>query len=84
MKKLLIFAITVILILSCLVGCGNRQLFDTKYTFNYAYVQWPDGSSEKLAIKSWRDFEDGDQVQITLENGNTYIFHSENCVLSTH
>jgi hypothetical protein len=60
---------------------SNRQVFDTTYSFNYAYVQWPDGTSEKLAIKSWKDYE-GEQIQIKTEKG-TYVFHSSKCVLAS-
>lgn len=70
------------MILTIFTGCGNKQFIDTSYEFNYAYVVWPDGTSEKLAIESWNDFEDGDQLQIRTENG-TYVFHSSNCVLAS-
>lgn len=60
---------------------SNRQVFDTTYNFNYAYVQWPDGTSEKLKIKSWKDYE-GEQIQIKTEKG-TYVFHSSKCVLAS-
>ena len=61
---------------------SNRQVFDTTYNFNYAYVQWPDGKAEKLKIKSWKDYE-GEQIQIKTEEGNTYVFHSSKCVLAS-
>ena len=61
---------------------SNRQVFDTTYSFNYAYVQWPDGKAEKLKIKSWKDYE-GEQIQIKTEDGNTYVFHSSKCVLAS-
>jgi hypothetical protein len=61
---------------------SNRQVFDTTYSFNYAYVQWPDGTAEKLKIKSWKDYE-GEQIQIKTEDGKTYVFHSSNCVLAS-
>ena len=60
---------------------SNRQVFDTTYSFNYAYVQWPDGKAEKLKIKSWKDYE-GEQIQIKTEDDKVYVFHSANCVLA--
>lgn len=59
---------------------GNKQFFDTHHDFDYAYVTWPDGTSEKLSINSWTDYE-GDQIQITTSKG-TYVFHSSDCVLA--
>ena len=63
-------------------GCGNKQMFDVTYTYKYAYVSWPDGTSEKIAIKSWTDY-DGEQLQITTTDNKTYLFSSYNCVLGT-
>ncbi len=74
---LLLFWLTI-----TLTGCGNKQMFDMTYTYRYAYVVWPDGTSEKLAIKSWTDY-DGEQLQITTTEGKTYLFSSYNCVLGT-
>lgn len=80
MKK--IFAI---LILACvlltLVGCGNYQMVDLNYSFDYAYISYGDGTVEKVEVASWRDYEDGDQIQITGKDGTVYLVHSENCVL---
>ena len=59
---------------------GNKQIIDFNQKFEYAYVCWPDGTSEKLKIKSWKDY-DGEQIQITTARG-TYLFHSANCVLA--
>ena len=73
------FVIVIMCILLC-TGC-NKQLFDTTYKFNYAYVVWPDGTSEKLKLKSWKDYE-GEQIQIKSSSGNTYLFSSENWVLA--
>lgn len=80
MKKFICVILIMCLITISLVSC-NKQMFDTTYSFNYAYVVWPDGKAEKLAIKSWKDF-DGDQIQIKTKNDKTYVFHSVNCVLA--
>lgn len=70
-----------IIVFFTFTGC-NMQLVDTTWDFNYAYVVWPDGTTEKLVIKSWTDFEDGDQIQIKTDRGS-YVFHSSNCVLAS-
>ena len=60
-------------------GC-NKQLFDTSYTFNKAIVTYGNETVE-YKIDSWKDFEDGDQIQFTTKDGKTYLCHSANCVL---
>ena len=79
LRKLLIGTFVSILLAVSLTSC-NKMVFDVTYQFNYAYVVWPDGHSEKLKIKAWADY-DGEQIQIQLGNGNVYLFSSVNCVL---
>ncbi len=84
MKKLiasLSAAIVLLATLLCLASCGNMQVFDTTYRFDYAIVKFPDGSCQKIEIKSWTDYEDGEQLQITAMDGTTYLVNSVNCVL---
>ncbi len=85
MKKIISIILATAMLVGCMVifaSCGNYDAFDTTYSFNYAYVVWPDGTSEKLAIKSWTDYE-GEQIQIKTEDGNVYLFHAANCVLAS-
>jgi hypothetical protein len=79
MKKIIATAL-ILCAMFTMSGC-NKSVFDTTYAFDYALVVFPDGSAEKIKIRSWTDFEDGDQIQITAEDGTTYLFHSENIVL---
>lgn len=79
MKKILVFVLVVILALA-LNGCGNYDWADTNYEFDYAVVQWPDGTMKKIEIDSWTDY-DGEQLQITGSDGNVYLVNSFNCVL---
>ena len=64
-----------------LTGC-NKQVVDTAYRFTYAQILMPDGSVIDGKVSSWTDFEDGDQIQLTID-GITYLTHSSNVVLST-
>lgn len=84
MKKLLSLILVAVVLVGCMISFSscNKQIFDTTYNFNYAYVVWPDGTSEKISIKSWKDYE-GEQIQIKTEDGDVYIFHSSNCVLAS-
>lgn len=83
MKKLialfaliLVFTCTTLLMVSC-----NYQVIDLNYKFDYAYIYYGDGTVEKVEISSWRDYEDGDQIQIIGKDGTVYLVHSENCTL---
>lgn len=80
MKKIII-AIMALMMMFAFVGCGNKDLFDTVYSYDYAIISLPDGSVEKVEIKQWTDYEDGDQLQITAKDGTIYLVHSHNCVL---
>lgn len=81
MKKrlLIIFSIFSLIFLA---GCGNKQLIDTTYTFKYAEVKMPSGEVVKGKVDSWKDFEEGDTVQVVI-NGETYLTHISNVVLTT-
>ena len=69
-----------LLIAGTLSGCGNRQIFDTTYTFDKAVLNMPDGSIISGKVSSWKDYEDGDQIQVVID-GVTYLVHSSNIVL---
>lgn len=78
MKKFLSMLL-VVMTTFALTGCGNQQLFDTTYTFNYAIIELPNGEVVEGKVKSWNDYE-GEQVQIVID-GVTYLTHSENVVM---
>ena len=76
MKKILILGI----ILISLTGCGNMDMFDTEYTFDYAECYFG-GNYEKIEIKSWTTYSDGEQVQIKDKDGNLYLVSMNYCRL---
>lgn len=80
MKKL-ISLIIVSVILMILPGCGNQDLIDTVYTFDYAIVKFPDDTAKTIEIAKWKTYQDGDQIQIIAEDGTVYLMHSTNCIL---
>jgi len=59
-------------------GC-NKQLIDTSYKFNYAYVNIGNKVIEGK-VESWTDFENGDQIQVKID-GITYLSSANNIVL---
>ena len=78
-KKVLAVMLTLLMILG-LTGCGNKDMFDTVYTFDRAIIELPNGEIVEGKIDRWTDHEDGDQVQITID-GTIYLVHSSKCVL---
>jgi hypothetical protein len=84
MKKI----ICVVLILSlalALTACqvGNRQVgWDTTQTFTYAIIELGNGEVIEGTVTSWRDFDESDVVQFTM-NGITYLTHYSKVILTT-
>ncbi len=77
-KKLICLALAILSLL-IFAGC-NRQLIDTNFYFNRAILQLPNGEVIDGKVTSWRDYDDGDQIQVTM-NGVTYLVHSSNVAL---
>ena len=77
--SILVMLIVVAVIITTLSGC-NKLLIDTQMQFSYGIICLPDGSIVKGEIQNWTDFEDGDQLQITIK-GITYLVHSTDAVL---
>ena len=84
MKKI----ICVVLILSlalALTACkiGNRQVgWDTTQTFTHAILELGNGELIEGTLTSWRDFDESDVVQFTM-NGVTYLTHYSKVILCT-
>ena len=79
LKKVIFCLIGLIILAILLSGC-NLQVVDTKWSFDRAIISLPNGEIVEGKVDSWRDFEDGDQLQVKI-NGVTYLTHSMNVVL---
>jgi hypothetical protein len=82
-KKMKIkYIILAIICLSMIVlsGCGNQQIFDITYKFNYAEIMKSDGTIIKGKVDTWKDYEDSDMVQVVID-GVTYYTHGSNVLL---
>ena len=79
MKNKRFLLLVIVLMSLLLVGC-NRQLIDTTYSFDRAIISLPNGEIVEGEVQSWKDFDDGDQVQVKI-NGKTYLVHTMNVVL---
>ena len=80
MKKLLITALISLSFVS-LVGCGNKDIIGTTFTFNYAKIKLVDGQIVEGEVKQWAKYEKQDSVRVTFENGEVYYTHSSNVTL---
>jgi hypothetical protein len=84
MKKI-ICAILILSLTLTLTACqvGNRQVgWDTTQTFTYAIIELGNGEVIEGTVTSWRDFEDSDVVQFTM-NDVTYLTHYSKVILTT-
>lgn len=61
-------------------GCGNRQIFDTTWTFERAIIFLPDGEKIDGPITSWNDYEGSDMIQVRIKD-KVYLTHSSNVIL---
>lgn len=79
MRNKRLVLLVVVLMSLLLVGC-NKQLIDTTYSFDRAIISLPNGEIIEGKVQSWKDFDDGDQVQVKI-NEKTYLVHTMNVVL---
>ena len=77
----MIIGIMAIGIGAIMTGC-NRQIVDLTYNYTYGYVQLPNGKYVEGEVSSWKDYPNGDQIQIVI-NGVTYFTDTTRAVLTT-
>lgn len=77
MNKLKLLIIPMMVLLLC--GCGNMDMWDTEYTFDYAEC-YLGGKYEKIEINQWSTYE-GEQIQIRARDGNVYLMSANYCRL---
>lgn len=73
MKKIIVIFLLIAICLA-FVGC-NYQMVDTTYNYDYAIIMRADGE-QRIDIAKWRDYEDGEQIQIVDTNGNIWLVNS--------
>ena len=91
MRKIIVNVLIIALTMFCISGCisnlkdqsakaFNKNLFDFEYSFDTAII---DLHTEVITVKvkSWTDYEDGEQLQIIAEDGTVYLTSSYNCTL---
>ena len=80
MKKQLALIIFLAMILISCTGCYNKQFIDMTYHYDRAIIYLPNGEIVEGRVNSWRDFEDGDSIQVKID-GKTYLTHICNVCL---
>ena len=72
------------IILAC-SGC-NMQIVDTTWHYQKAHIRGISTSNEwtTVEIASWKDYADGDVVQIKTKDGKTYLTHYNNIILEAN
>lgn len=80
--KFLTIIFSVITIISILTTGCNRQLIDTTFSYKYAIIQLPNGEIVEGKVDGWKDYDDGDQLQIYID-GKGYLTDTVNAVLIT-
>lgn len=88
MKRFLKITVLVVILVVCVFvfsGCetktGNRIVNGKDVqTFTHAYVKLGDETIVKGAVTQWRDYTNGDEVQVLI-NGKYYLTHYSNVVL---
>lgn len=82
MTKKLICLLLVVAFCVVLTGC-NYKVVDLTYKFDEAIIELPGGEVISGKVDNWRDYEDGDQIQVQID-GTTYLVHSSDVVLINH
>ena len=79
-KRTLALILAATLAIGGLTGCGNKDMWDTVYTFDYAIIKLSNGEIVEGEVDKWTDYEDGDQLQVTID-GKIYLTSTLNCTL---
>lgn len=76
-KKLIIGMILISMLL--FTGCGNKQIFDTQWTFTKAKIYFG-GEIIEIEIDKWVDYDDT-TIQLIDKNGKVYLTDIKNVIL---
>lgn len=78
MKKKIIA--TIILTSTLLVGCGNRKILNSEWTYTKATIILGD-EIINVDIETWKKYED--TIQIKDKNGKSYLTSTKNVLMTT-
>jgi len=75
MKKAMLLVAMIVASFS-LTAC-NYQMVDLQYKYNKVHIN----NTGCFEIKSWRDYDGSEQIQVTLKDDSVMLISSLNCVL---
>ena len=75
MKKIILAILAVAAL--ALTGC-NKQIVDFNYKFKKVHVF---ETQQCYEINSWKDYSDGDQIQVGIKGYGKVLFHSNQIAL---
>lgn len=79
-NKVIMMALAAMIAIAGLLSGCNKQMMDLTYSYDRAILSLPNGEIVEGKVQSWKDFDDGDQIQVKID-GKEYLVHSENIVL---
>ena len=53
MKKIIAIILSAFMLVATLTGCGNKNMWDTNYTYDKAIISMPDGTILEGKISNW-------------------------------
>lgn len=80
MTKRIVLVLLLVAMCLGLCACGNKDMWDTVYTYDRAIISLADDSVVTGRVQNWLDYENGDQIQVKVD-GKTYLVHSMNVTL---
>lgn len=79
MKKML--TIILLLIFTLVLTSCNRQAFDFSLKYTKIHMSFDGQNYKCYNISSWRDYDDGEQIQVNIEGYGTILTSSYNAIL---
>ena len=73
MKKILLLSLCTILLCGC-----NYQMVDLDYNYKKVHLY---GTNKCYEINSWKDYEDGEQIQVDIKGSGKILLSSYSCFL---
>lgn len=82
MKRFAYILLAVVILAATILFSGcNKTVADFTYKYNYAWIELPGGDVVEGPVQSWTDFEDGDQIQVKI-NDVIYLTDTTRCVMA--
>lgn len=82
MKRFAYILLAVVILAAAVLFSGcNKTVADLTYKYNYAWIELPGGDVVEGPVQSWTDFEDGDQIQVKI-NDVIYLTDTTRCVMA--